>query len=139
MNRLDEAQDIRDQPVNYCETELYRDLHNTFGISLQMKTEEDLISKMWGLAFPHPSNLVSIVALRSASEERNERIRSYMARLRGLAGVRKLLMGCTGICICELSMACTEAVSFAGNRDPQHHGEGALQQRDQRGDPFQEF
>ena len=37
VNRLDAAQDIRDQLVNCCETELYRDLHNTLGTSLQMK------------------------------------------------------------------------------------------------------
>ena len=37
-----------------------------------------------------------------------------MARLRGLAGVCKLLLSCTGtyICICKLLMTCTEEVSF---------------------------
>ena len=40
VNRLDNVQDIRDQLVNCCETELYRDLHNIFG------TEEELILKM---------------------------------------------------------------------------------------------
>ena len=95
VNRLDEVQDIRDQLVTCCETELYRDLHNTFGTSLQTKMEEDLILKMRGLAVPHHSNLVSIVVLRSATQERDERIRSYVARLRGLAGVCKLLLSCT--------------------------------------------
>ena len=105
VNRLDDAQDIRDQLVN-CETELYRDLHNTLGTSLQMKMEEELISEMRGLAVPHHSNLVSIVALRSATQERGERIRSYVARLRGLAGVSKLSLICT-------SLVCNEMVSFA--------------------------
>ena len=115
MNRLDDVQDIQDQLVNFCETELYRDLHDTFGKSLWKKMEEDLILEMRGLAVPHHSNLVSIVALRSATQERDERIRSYVARLRGLAGVCKLLLICTGscICACKLLMTCTKEVSFA--------------------------
>ena len=58
------------------------------------------------LSVPHHSNLVSIVALRSATQGRDERIRSYVARLRGLAGVCKLTLECT-------SDTCTEEVSYA--------------------------
>ena len=76
VNRLKDVQDIQDQLVNCCETELYRDLHNTFGTSLQTKTEEDLILEMQGLAVPHHRNLGNIIALRSATQERDERIRS---------------------------------------------------------------
>ena len=57
-------QDIRNQLVNCCETELYHDLHNTFGTSLQQKTEEELTTEMRGLVVPNHSNLVSVVALR---------------------------------------------------------------------------
>ena len=65
-------QDIRNQLVNCCETELYHDLHNTFGTSLQQKTEEELTTEteeeltteMRGLAVPNHSNLVSVVALQ---------------------------------------------------------------------------
>ena len=34
VNRLRDVQDIRNQLVNCCETELYCDLHNMFGTSL---------------------------------------------------------------------------------------------------------
>ena len=90
VNRLTDIKDVRDQLVNCCETELYRDLHYTHGTSLQEKSEEELIEEMRGLAVPHHSNLVNIVALRSATQDHGERIRSYVARLRGLAAVCKL-------------------------------------------------
>ena len=101
--------------VNCCETELYRDLHHTYGTSLQEKSEEELIEQMRGLAVPHHSNLVNIVALRSATQDHGERIRSYVARLRGLAAVCKLTVRCTGktTCACKISTPCTEQVSFS--------------------------
>merc|ERR1712106_108513 len=115
VNRLTEIQDIRDQLVNCCETDLYRDLHYTHGASLQEKTEDELIEEMRGLAVPHHSNLVNIVALRSAKQEHGERIRTYVARLRGLAAVCKLTVRCTGktTCSCGTSTRCTEGVSFS--------------------------
>ena len=77
-----------------------------------MKTEEDLILEIETLAVIHHSNLVSIVALRSATQECDKRIRSYVARPQGLAGVCKLLLSCTRTCICacKLLMTCTEEV-----------------------------
>ena len=70
---------------------------------------------MRGLAVPHHSNLVNIVALRSTTQEQGERIRTYAARLRGLAAVCKLTVRCTGktTCSCSQSTKCTEELSFS--------------------------
>ena len=83
VNRLREVQDIRDQLVNYFETELYCNLHNTFGTSLQLKAEEELTTEMWGLAVPHHSNLVSVVALRSATQGEDALLCSETTRTSG--------------------------------------------------------
>ena len=101
-----EVQDIRDQLTICCSDELYRDLHRSLGSSLQTKTEEELIKEMKKLAVPHHSNLVNIVNLRSITQERDERVRSYVARIRGRASICELTVPCTKV-------GCDEKVSYA--------------------------
>ena len=48
------------------------------------------------LAVPHHNNLVNIVKLRSLTQERDERVRPFFARIIGMAS------------ICELSVTCTK-------------------------------
>ena len=103
---ITELQDIRDQLTICCSEELYRDLHRSLGSSLQTKTEAELIKEMKKLAVPHHSNLVNIVNLRSITQERDERIRSYVARIRGQASICELTVPCTRV-------GCDERVSYA--------------------------
>ena len=67
-----------------------------------------MIKEMRRLAVPHHSNLVNIVAMRSVTQERDERVRSCVAvaRIRGLASVCQLTVACT-------RPGCDEKVSFA--------------------------
>ena len=82
--------DIRDQLTSCCSDEIYRDLFRTLGSSLHTLTEDAMIKEMRRLAVPHHSNLVNIVAMRSVTQERDERVRSCVARIRGLASVCQL-------------------------------------------------
>ena len=82
---LKDPQDIRDQLVNYYEEELHRDLHNSLGTALDTTTEE---TEMRRLSVPYCSNLVSIVALRSEVQEKDDRSKSLLSSLKDLAGVQ---------------------------------------------------
>ena len=97
---------IRDQLTSCCSDEIYRDLFRTLGSSLHTLTEDAMIKEMRRLAVPHHSNLVNIVAMRSVTQERDERVRSCVARIRGLASVCQLSVTCT-------KTGCGETVSFA--------------------------
>ena len=55
-----------------------------------------MIKETRRLVVPHNSNLVNIVALESITQEREERVHSFVARIWGLASV------------CELSIQCTK-------------------------------
>ena len=89
--------------TNCCSEELVRDLFRSLGSSMDTKTEQELVNEMKRLAVPHQSNLVN---LRSLSEDRDKRIRSYVSRIRGLASICDLMVTCTRV-------GCDERVSYA--------------------------
>ena len=103
---LTRDQEIRDQLTICCSEELHRDLYRSLGSSLNRMTEEELIKEMRKLAVPHHSNLVNIVSLSSFSQERDERVRSFVARIRGQASICELTAPCTKV-------GCDEKVSYA--------------------------
>ena len=49
-------------------------LFRSLGSTLHTMTEDSLVKEMKRLAVPHHSNLVNIVALRSVTQEREERL-----------------------------------------------------------------
>ena len=49
-------------------------LFRSLGLTLHTMTEDSLLKEMKRLAVPHHSNLVNIVALRSVTQEREERL-----------------------------------------------------------------
>ena len=75
------------------------------GSNLHTKSEESFIKEMSRLAVPLHSKLVNILALRSITQEREERVCSFMARIRGLASVCELSFQCT-------RGGCDEKVSY---------------------------
>lgn len=103
---LTDLTDIRIQLVACCEEELERDMYRSLGSSISTATEAEIMAEMEKLSVLGQSNLVNIVALMSATQEREEKVRSYLARLRGLAGVCELAVQCTAV-------GCTEQVSYA--------------------------
>ena len=103
---LTELEDIRDQLTSCCYEELYYDLLRSLGSTLHTMSEDSLAKEMKRLAVPHHSNLVNIVALRFITQEREERVRSFVARIRGLASVCELSIKCT-------KDGCDKKVSYA--------------------------
>ena len=74
--------------LSCCSDELSEELGNLFGEQLVNKTEEELLGEMRRLAVVAQNNFVNIVRLRSlVQEDRDETIRSYLARLKGISAV----------------------------------------------------
>ena len=88
-------QQIRDQLLACCDEELMEELNNLHGDQLDTKTEEQLMAEMKTLAIVAQNHLVNIVRLRSLVQDRDEPIRSYLARLKGVAAVCKLTLQCS--------------------------------------------
>ena len=100
----DEAK-LRDQ-LMYCPDEaLRKHVSRSLGARVDTITEVDLLKEIEMLAVERQSNLVNIVALMSATQERDEVVRKFVARLRGLAAVCDLTV------VCE----CTKKVSVVEN------------------------
>merc|ERR1719370_2048603 len=88
--RLPDIDDIRDQLLACCETDLRRDLHRYLGTGVDAKSEVELLAEIKKIAVITRSNLVNVVSLMSAAQEHGETCRSYLARIRGLANVCSL-------------------------------------------------
>ena len=72
LTGLVEMKVIKDQLMHCCSEELYREMLQTLGSSYSSTTEDNLIKEMKKYSVPHHSNLVSIVQLRSLTQEREE-------------------------------------------------------------------
>ena len=70
------------------------ELNNLHGDQLDAKTEEQVLAEMRTLAIVAQNHLVNIVRVRSLVQDRDEPIRSYLARLKGVAAVCKLTLQC---------------------------------------------
>ena len=77
-----------------CSDKLSEDLGNLFGDKLDKMDEAQLIAEMQKLAVVSQNNLVNIVRLRALVQDRDEPVRSFVARLKGTAGVCKLTVWC---------------------------------------------
>ena len=89
----DEAM-IRAQLLACCSEELGDELDNFHGAQLDQKNEADLMAEMRKLAVVAQNNLVNIMRLRSMIQDRDEPVKSFMARLKGVAEVCKLTVRC---------------------------------------------
>ena len=85
---------IRAQLLACCSEELGDELDNFHGAQLDQKNEADLMAEMRKLAVVAQNNLVNIMRLRSLVQDRDEPVKSFMARLRGVAEVCKLTVKC---------------------------------------------
>ena len=70
-------------------------LQRSHGAQLSTITVADLLGEIKKLAVVRQSNMVNTLALMTAKQERDEPVRQFAARLRGLAAV------------CDLSVTCT--------------------------------
>ena len=85
---------IRAQLLACCSEELGDELDNFHGAQLDQKNEEELMAEMRKLAVVTQNNLVNIMKLRSIVQDRDEPVKSFMARLKGIAEVCKLTVKC---------------------------------------------
>ena len=93
-SNLGTDQQIKDQLLACCSDELIEELNNLHGDQLDAKTEEQILAEMKTLAIVAQNHLVNIVRVRSLVQDRDETIRSYLARLKGVAAVCKLTLQC---------------------------------------------
>ena len=86
---------LRAQLLDCCSIEFGEDLDNLHGSQLDQMEETELMAEMRKLAVVAQNNLVNIVRLRSMMQDRDETIRSFLARLKGAAAVCKLTVQCS--------------------------------------------
>ena len=104
--KLTEAGEIRDQLRSCCNPDLKRDLYISLGSSINSITEAQILKEIKGLAVVSSSNAVNMVKLLKLMQEKDETVRSYLARIKGAAAVCTLTEDCT-------KEHCDEKVSYA--------------------------
>ena len=93
---------LRDQ-LMYCPDEaLRRHVSRSLGERLDNISEEALLEEIKRLAVERQSNIINTVALLSVTQDRDEGVRQFAARLRGLAAV------------CDFSLVCSCGVKVSG-------------------------
>lgn len=94
-----EATKIKDkelviQLLECCDESLRRDLTRSAGGSLADKSQEEVLRAIRILAVREENTMVARVTLNNMTQDRDETVRSFGARLRGQAGVCKFLITC---------------------------------------------
>ena len=84
------------QLLECCDEHLRRDLTRSAGGSLADKPKEDVLKAIRILAVREENTMVAHVTLNNMTQDREETIRSFGARLRGQAGVCKFIINCQG-------------------------------------------
>ena len=93
---------LRDQ-LMYCPDEaLRRNVSRSLGERLDTISEEALLEEIKRLAVERQSNIINTVALLSVTQDRDEGVRQFAARLRGLAAV------------CDFSLVCNCGIKMSG-------------------------
>ena len=98
--------ETRDQLRAACSEDLRRNLFNCLGSKLKTLTEQHMMDEIQKLAVLAQNNLVKVVQLLALSQDREEPIRTYYARLKASASACELSIQCTAV-------ACTEKVSYS--------------------------
>merc|ERR1711936_699284 len=89
--------EIRDQLRYTCTDVLNRSLFNCLGSKLETLTKQRLLDKMEKLAVLSQNNLVKVVQLLALSQDREEPIRAFFARLKASASACELSVHCTAV------------------------------------------
>ena len=88
------ARDVPGQLLECCTEELLLDLHRNKGNQLDTLAEDELLQEIRRLAVREENTLVSRVVLRGMTQDRDEAIRTFAARVRGQAAVCKYTILC---------------------------------------------
>merc|ERR1711888_98446 len=84
-----------DQLLQCPDTDLRKAIHRALGVRVATINVADLLTEMETLAVIKQSNHVNILAMIKSKQERDEPVRQFAARLRGLAAVCDLAATCT--------------------------------------------
>ena len=95
------------QLLECCDENLRRDLPRSAGGSLADKSKEDVLKAIRILAVREENTMVARVTLNNTTQDREETIRSFGARLRGQAGVCKFIIKFQG---CHQDVNYTDAI-----------------------------
>ena len=82
------------QLLECCEESLRKDVMRTAGESLVGKSEDDVLTAIHSLAVREENTTVARVTLHQMTQDVDETVRSYYARLKGQATVCKLTVSC---------------------------------------------
>ena len=95
------------QLLECCDETLRRDLTRAQGGSLTTKTEEIVLAAIRQLAVREENTMVVRVTLNNMTQDREETVRSFSARLRGQAGVCKFVLKCNN---CDTDVNYADAI-----------------------------
>ena len=95
------------QLLECCDETLRRDLTRAQGGSLTTKTEEIVLAAIRQLAVREENTMVARVTLNNMTQDREETVRSFGARLRGQAGVCKFVLKCNN---CDTDVNYADAI-----------------------------
>lgn len=84
------------QLLECCDDQLRKDLTRNAGGTLTGMTEEEVLKAMESLAVREENAMVARVTLHNMKQDRDEPVRSYVARLKGQASICKFTQKCTG-------------------------------------------
>ena len=98
--------ETRDQLRAACNEDLRRNLFNCLGSKLKTLTEQQMMDEIQKLAVLAQNNLVKVVQLLALSQDREEPIRAFYARLKASASACELSVQCT-------ATTCPEKVSYS--------------------------
>ena len=95
------------QLLECCDEPLRKDLTRSAGGSLTTKTVDQVLAAIKQLAVREENAMVARVALHNMSQDRDEPVRSFCARVKGQAGVCKYQIDCP---ICETEVDYTHCI-----------------------------
>lgn len=101
------GQDQVAQLLECCDNQLRKDLTRNAGGSLSDKPINEVLAAIKQLAIREENVMVARVALHNMSQDRDEPIRGYAARLRGQAGICKFSVQCQR---CDYDVIYTEQI-----------------------------
>ena len=101
--------EVLSQLLECCDEQLRKDLTRAAGGTLTTKTEKEALKAMEALAVHRENIMVARVTLHNMSQDRDEAIRSFGARIKGQAGTCKYMTKCS-VDTCGADADSTEAI-----------------------------
>ncbi len=102
-----QGDDVVTQLLECCTEDLRKDLTRANRGSLTNKTEQEVLTLMQALAVRKENTMVARVSLHNMKQDRDETVRSFIARIKGQADICKYIIKCHG---CQADVDFTEPI-----------------------------